>query len=98
MKLGDYLKTAGQSPDDFAAALEQAFGEAVSGSGVKKWASGERVPREPWMGRIYAATGGQVAPNDFYDIPETAVSEHEEDSPVATSEPLSRLSGSEVAS
>jgi hypothetical protein len=29
-----------------------------------------RIPRKRTMRRIYLATGGQVTPNDFYDLPE----------------------------
>ena len=29
-----------------------------------------KMPRPDKMRRIFLATGGQVAPNDFYDLPE----------------------------
>jgi hypothetical protein len=40
----------------------------VSTSEARHFAHG-RVPRKPTMQRIYLATGGQVTPNDFYDLP-----------------------------
>lgn len=37
---------------------------------VHRYKRGEKIPRRDVMRRIYIATGGNVAPNDFYDLPE----------------------------
>lgn len=36
-----------------------------------------RIPRPSEMTRIYLATGGQVQPNDFYDLPALAAQPEE---------------------
>lgn len=41
---------------------------AVTTSEARQFAFG-RIPRAGTMRRIYLATGGQVTPNDFYDLP-----------------------------
>jgi hypothetical protein len=35
----------------------------------RRYAQGMRLPRPPHMVAIYTLTGGEVTPNDFYDLP-----------------------------
>lgn len=60
MKLAAYMTEKGISPDEMAAKLGE-----TSVSGVIKWMRNERVPRPDQQRRIFAVTGGKVAPNDF---------------------------------
>lgn len=59
MKLSDYLAMANKSAAAFAAEL------GTSVSAVNFWRNGERTPRIAQMQKIYEATNGAVAPNDF---------------------------------
>lgn len=36
----------------------------------RRYALKKRVPKKPHGQKIFVVTGGQVAPNDFYDLPE----------------------------
>jgi transcriptional regulator with XRE-family HTH domain len=59
---------------DWIAAQELSFAElgrsiGVTTSEARRFALGERTPRQPTMHRIYLATAGQVTPNDFYNLP-----------------------------
>lgn len=63
MTLSEYLTTFKISAEDFALRLSDA-----SESGVRKWATGERIPRVDQMREIYRITEGAVAPNDFYGL------------------------------
>jgi len=46
------------------------FGEAigVARQAVHRYRTGERIPDKALMKRINEATGGEVSPNDFYDL------------------------------
>lgn len=66
MKLDDYLKNQGLTAEAFAAITD------ISPSNVSKYRSGKLKPKTDAMRKIYAATGGTVTPNDFYDLPEPA--------------------------
>lgn len=70
MKLSAF-KTEQKLTDDALAAL---IGDC-SVSALRKWFSGERIPRKDQMERIAEVTGGKVLPNDFYDISPPAESE-----------------------
>ena len=61
MTLQDYLKHNKMTPADFANVMGD-----VSEYGVRKWATGERVPRREAMRRIEQVTNGQVSPADFF--------------------------------
>ena len=60
MKLIDYMTSNSIAPEDMA----ELIGE-VSASGVRKWMSGDRVPRPEQMRKISRVTSGLVQPNDF---------------------------------
>lgn len=45
----------------------------VSVESIRLWVSGERLPREEQMLRIYRWSKQQVQPNDFYDLSEPGV-------------------------
>ena len=60
MKLSSYMTLKGLRDGDLAAAL----GECSIGA-IRKWRSGERIPRPEMMARIRRATDGQVTPDDF---------------------------------
>jgi uncharacterized protein YjcR len=64
MKLIDYLRSKEMRPDDLAEMIGN-----VSVSGVRKWISGERIPRRDQMEKIVEVTAGEVLPNDFFDLP-----------------------------
>lgn len=36
---------------------------------AQRYVAGTRMPRRDEMVRIYVVTGGDVTPNDFYDLP-----------------------------
>lgn len=59
MKLQDYLSQTKTSPEDFAKKVE------ASTSGVRKWVSGERIPRPKHVRRITEATKGAVTAIDL---------------------------------
>jgi hypothetical protein len=63
MTLGDYLKSTGLSPQQFAPLI------GVQWLAIYRYISGERVPRWEIMQKIYEVTGGQVTPNDILGIP-----------------------------
>lgn len=63
MKLVDFKREQKLSDD----ALTALIGDC-SVSALRKWFSGERIPRKDQMERIAEVTGGKVLPNDFYDI------------------------------
>lgn len=63
MKLSDYMRTAGITEREMAARLGCSIG------GIRKWKSGERIPRPEVISRIAEVTHGAVVPSDFYDIP-----------------------------
>lgn len=65
MKLRTYLDEKQISAADFAAALV-ARGFAVSEFGVRKWITGERIPRREAMMAIAEETLSQVTASDFY--------------------------------
>ncbi|WOF74166.1 helix-turn-helix transcriptional regulator [Parvibaculaceae bacterium PLY_AMNH_Bact1] len=63
MKLKSYLEENKIDHAEFA----DAVGSSVSG--VRKWLSGERVPRRDAMNKIIATTGGAVTAADFFPEP-----------------------------
>lgn len=68
MKLIEYMANHSIAPEDMA----ELIGD-VSASGVRKWMSGDRVPRPEQMRRISRVTNGLVQPNDFVlDVREAA--------------------------
>lgn len=68
MKLRAYLDQEKITPADFAKRLNER-GLDVSEFGVRKWATGERIPRRDAMVAIQEETQGQVTPDDFFDTP-----------------------------
>lgn len=62
MKLRDYMAANGLTA--------KAFAESVGSTefAVTKWVRGERRPSESFMARIADVTGGEVMPNDFFDL------------------------------
>jgi hypothetical protein len=63
MKLADHLKRVGKSPEAFAPQL------GTTGQTIRRWLSGECVPRREMMVRIFEATGGAVTADDFFGLP-----------------------------
>lgn len=63
MTLADYISDLKISPEKFAETCE-----GFSASAVRKWTSGERIPRKDQMEKIFEITDGKVTPNDFYSI------------------------------
>jgi DNA-binding transcriptional regulator YdaS (Cro superfamily) len=59
MQLKEYMDAMGVSPLAFAHQL------GVSNPTVYRWLDGQRVPEPEMMRRIYSATKGTVAPNDW---------------------------------
>lgn len=70
MKLIDYMRLRNLRPEEIA----ERVGD-VSTSGVRKWMVGERIPRKDQMERLVAVTGGEVLPNDFFDLSGATVPE-----------------------
>lgn len=64
MDLRAYLQAAGLTPEQFRDKLA-ADGLAVSAGGLRKWVSGQRIPRPAAMIAIERATGGTVKPADW---------------------------------
>lgn len=64
MKFGDWVKAQGWTWTHAAREIG-----AANGTAARRLAFGT-VPRGALMVRIYRRSGGQVAPNDFYDLPE----------------------------
>ncbi len=63
MKLSEFKKQNDMTDDALAALIGD-----CSTSALRKWFSGERIPRKDQMERIAEVTGGLVLPNDFYDV------------------------------
>lgn len=63
MTLAEYISDLKVSPEKLAESLD-----GVSASALRKWISGERIPRKEQMEKIFEVTGGKVSPNDFYSI------------------------------
>ena len=62
MTLDQYLVKNDISTAAFAELIGAAF------ETVRRYRHGERIPEPEYMARIYDATGGDVAANDFYGI------------------------------
>jgi transcriptional regulator with XRE-family HTH domain len=69
MKLSAYLSRENLDQAEFAARLIRADGSVVSQAAVSRYASGKQIPDREIMPLIVAAAGGDVTPNDFFDIP-----------------------------
>lgn len=65
MNLQAYLSRERLTIGEFARRIQ-----VRSHTTVHRYKRGEKIPRRDVMRRIYIATGGSVAPNDFYDLPE----------------------------
>lgn len=63
MRWGDWVKARGLSWEAAARLID-----APNATAAHRYAHGA-IPRRGVMVKIYLATGGQVAPNDFYDLP-----------------------------
>lgn len=67
MKLGDWLKSTKTRKYVFAAKI------GVTAGMVSDYCAGRARPQRPEvMEAIHRETGGQVTPNDFYDLQEVA--------------------------
>lgn len=62
--LKNFLKVTEMTPEVFAASVE------CSRVAVIRYLSGARIPSKKIMKKIFDVTGGQVTPNDFYELPE----------------------------
>lgn len=65
MKLQEYLDKENKKVSDMARDFDMAH------TIVLRWVKGVRVPTPENMQKIFAYTGGEVTPNDFYNIDET---------------------------
>jgi len=63
MKLETYLAQAAVKQKDFA----EEIGDGPHN--INRYCRGHRIPKPPVMRKIYAATGGLVDANSFYDLP-----------------------------
>lgn len=64
MRLSDWLRDNDITPAEFGRRIG-----ARSRMTVPRYLDGSRKPDGETMAAIYAATGGAVTPNDFYDLP-----------------------------
>jgi len=64
MKLIDYMRLHNFRPEELADKIGD-----VTASGVRKWMSGERIPRRDQIEKIAEVTAGAVLPNDFFTLP-----------------------------
>ncbi len=62
MKLSDYLKRVGKSPEQFAAENP----DIGTGRAVRRYVMGQRFPRPSAIVQIAEATGGKVTERDWY--------------------------------
>lgn len=64
MKLADWIAREGLS--------HQEFGDRIgkSQAAVSRYAAGLRMPDEETLIKIFEVTDGEVAPNDFVDLPD----------------------------
>lgn len=62
MKLGDWLDREELKPQQFAARI------ARTSESVRRYVAGDRIPDRDTMPLIVEQTGGEVMPNDFFDI------------------------------
>lgn len=69
MKLGEWLEQEGLSVSRFATRIGE-HSEVVRRYTLPREHPDSRIPRHGPMCRIYLATGGEVTPNDYYDLPD----------------------------
>lgn len=62
MTLQEFLKSNDLSYADFARSI------STSAPAVRRYALNLRTPKPDIMSRIHTATGGEVTPNDFYEV------------------------------
>lgn len=63
MTLAEFITSQGKTPEEFAALMG-----GVSGSGVRKWMSGERQPDADVISRIEEVTQGLVTSVDMHRV------------------------------
>jgi transcriptional regulator with XRE-family HTH domain len=63
MKLTDYRKSRGMT----VAALARDLGKPHET--IRRWENGDAVPRKREVERIFAWSGGEVRPEDWYELP-----------------------------
>lgn len=68
MQLSAYIHREKLNQAEFASRLIRADGTVVSQAAVSRYASGQQIPDREIMPLIVAATGGEVTPNDFFDL------------------------------
>jgi transcriptional regulator with XRE-family HTH domain len=62
MQFSQYLKDKNITQEQAAKELDVAQGM------ISLWATGERLPRPENMAKIVKWSGGEVQPNDFYEV------------------------------
>lgn len=67
MKLSEFMTEHNLSDAEMATRI------GCSEGAVRKWLSGERLPRQDQLVRINEITAGAVTPNDFFLPPSPAV-------------------------
>ncbi len=77
MTLDQYMRTNSVHEAELAEKL------ACSVGAVRKWLSGERLPRPEQMQKIVNITDGQVTANDFYGIAPSSDEAAPDDQPEA---------------
>ena len=68
MKLNEFLALNAVKQKDFAARIDE------RATAINKYCLGQRIPRPDVMRKIFDATNGAVTPNDFFDLPDIALS------------------------
>lgn len=72
MTLAEHLKRVGKSPEAFAPEI------GSTGQSIRRWLSGQSVPRREMMIKIVEATGGAVTADDFYGLSKKSVADRAE--------------------
>lgn len=63
MQLSEWLKINKKSYEEFGYLI------GVTATAVYRYARGSRRPEDEKMIQIFSVTGGEVSPNDFYELP-----------------------------
>lgn len=66
--MNEFLALNAVKQKDFAARIDE------RATAINKYCLGQRIPRPDVMRKIFDATNGAVTPNDFFDLPDIALS------------------------
>lgn len=62
MRFSDFITQSGKTQSQVAEEL------GTSQANVSRWSSGESLPEATLIKKIYDWSGGEVQPNDFYEV------------------------------